>query len=314
MQHVILFYYLVSLIIGLSSIISLSFITVKARNPFFTHYLFFNVFYTLLITALLISLYMEVNFQALFETYQAYSKLVIFFIKCGLVYTLIAFCNFVFDIPRKKIINFIVFLLLLCSAILRLVSFFNIFPDEAEEGITSLPISRLVVDGLLILGLLYLFILRLFRLQAVAPEEFKKIIRLITLVIALFAPALILEILFYTQWGFALFTPAMYCVVSLVFAFKLTGYFIGNYQLSEGNVNRITDQNNPAFASFVKKYGISKREEEIVICLLKGDTNNKIAADLFISASTVKAHIYNIFKKTAVKTRHQLFFKILRQN
>ena len=58
--------------------------------------------------------------------------------------------------------------------------------------------------------------------------------------------------------------------------------------------------------SFVQKFGISKRETEIVEEIMKGRTNKEISERLFISVQTVKDHVHNIFLKTEVKNRVQL--------
>ena len=55
-----------------------------------------------------------------------------------------------------------------------------------------------------------------------------------------------------------------------------------------------------------KKYNISNREQEIILLISRGKSNQQIADELFISIATVKDHVYNIFKKTAVKSRVQL--------
>ena len=52
-----------------------------------------------------------------------------------------------------------------------------------------------------------------------------------------------------------------------------------------------------------EKYELTKREVEILKEVYDGKTNTQIAEDLFISESTVKAHIYNIFRKMNVKSR-----------
>jgi DNA-binding CsgD family transcriptional regulator len=54
------------------------------------------------------------------------------------------------------------------------------------------------------------------------------------------------------------------------------------------------------------KYGISKREQEIIRLILRGKSNREIEKELFISLSTVKNHIYNIYQKTGVKNRYGL--------
>ncbi len=48
---------------------------------------------------------------------------------------------------------------------------------------------------------------------------------------------------------------------------------------------------------------LTKREVEILREIYSGKTNTQIAETLFISESTVKAHIYNIFRKMNVKSR-----------
>lgn len=57
---------------------------------------------------------------------------------------------------------------------------------------------------------------------------------------------------------------------------------------------------------FFSKHCLSKREQEIALLLLQGDTNKSIEERLFISVHTVKNHVYNIYRKLGVKNRLQL--------
>ena len=57
---------------------------------------------------------------------------------------------------------------------------------------------------------------------------------------------------------------------------------------------------------FVQKYGISPRECEIVSMIVQGLGNRKISENLFISALTVKNHIYHIYQKTGAENKIQL--------
>ncbi len=50
---------------------------------------------------------------------------------------------------------------------------------------------------------------------------------------------------------------------------------------------------------------LTPREEEIGELISKGCSNKEIAERLFISVSTVKSHVYNIFRKTSIKNRTQ---------
>ena len=50
---------------------------------------------------------------------------------------------------------------------------------------------------------------------------------------------------------------------------------------------------------------LTKREQEILVCIAKGKSNLEIAKDLYITEHTVKKHTSNIFTKLNVKDRMQ---------
>jgi DNA-binding CsgD family transcriptional regulator len=62
-------------------------------------------------------------------------------------------------------------------------------------------------------------------------------------------------------------------------------------------------------ASLVAQLELSKRELEILNLLALGHSNQEIAAKLFVSVSTVKTHIQNLFEKLDVKRRIQAIEK-----
>jgi len=75
-----------------------------------------------------------------------------------------------------------------------------------------------------------------------------------------------------------------------------------------GNENFVLD------TSLVSQLELSKRELEILSLLAQGHSNQEIAAKLFVSLSTVKTHIQNLFEKLDVKRRTQAVEKAKRLN
>ena len=57
---------------------------------------------------------------------------------------------------------------------------------------------------------------------------------------------------------------------------------------------------------YASKYNLSPRELETLELLSKGYSNKAIGDELFISLSTVKKHVSNIFDKTGTKSRMEL--------
>ena len=66
--------------------------------------------------------------------------------------------------------------------------------------------------------------------------------------------------------------------------------------------------------SLVSQLELSKRELEILSLLAQGHSNQEIATKLFVSLSTVKTHIQNLFEKLDVKRRTQAVEKAKRLN
>ena len=76
---------------------------------------------------------------------------------------------------------------------------------------------------------------------------------------------------------------------------------------------------SPAFApvaneeptqEFLSKYGITDREREIILKVMRGKSNEDIARELVISLATVKTHLHNIYKKIGIDSRYELLARV----
>lgn len=65
----------------------------------------------------------------------------------------------------------------------------------------------------------------------------------------------------------------------------------------------LDEQINNDFKMYSSKYNLTTSEEKIVYGMLNGLTNQQIADQLFISRSTLKKHLNNIYKKIPVDSR-----------
>jgi two-component system response regulator DegU len=59
--------------------------------------------------------------------------------------------------------------------------------------------------------------------------------------------------------------------------------------------------------------GLTQREREVLLCLVKGSTNKEIAETLFISEKTVKTHMSSIFRKLNVSRRLEAILYTIKQ-
>lgn len=82
-------------------------------------------------------------------------------------------------------------------------------------------------------------------------------------------------------------------------------------ELKRNDAYATTDQHRTREASsyFSHRYGLSSREEEILVLVLDGMDNQRIASHLQVSVGTIKTHTHHIFEKTGTANRGQLIEK-----
>ena len=94
-----------------------------------------------------------------------------------------------------------------------------------------------------------------------------------------------LDHFFYLAWN----------VVSMSVAFRLFG--------TAGAIPA-ADEASPADRA--RALGLSEREAAIAVLIARGLTNKEIAEELFISAGTVRTHVYNLYRKIGAGNRVEL--------
>jgi DNA-binding CsgD family transcriptional regulator len=91
--------------------------------------------------------------------------------------------------------------------------------------------------------------------------------------------------------------PTYFLVLNSLSVVLAAGYFNEPPYIRNGI---ITDH-------FTGSFGLSARELEIIEAVMSGASSKEIGERLFISAKTVENHLYNIYQKTGVRNRVQLF-------
>ena len=76
-------------------------------------------------------------------------------------------------------------------------------------------------------------------------------------------------------------------------------------------VQRIGQRKSVDPARLGQRYGLTKREQEVVTRLVQGDSNKEIAASLKIQEYTVKDHLKHIMAKCQVDSRISIISKLL---
>lgn len=124
------------------------------------------------------------------------------------------------------------------------------------------------------------------------------------LLIIIYSCYFIGEIATISKWSVAVVSFTVFCWIIIDGYTAVTFYrkgFSSSYQIVKPgqqtwNLDRALEQ-------VKEEYNLTGREKEILGEMYNGKTNPQIGDTLFISRSTVKAHIYNLFKKMGVNNR-----------
>lgn len=130
--------------------------------------------------------------------------------------------------------------------------------------------------------------------------------------------AVLIFVLKWLHWKFLIVDNALDIYIGLIAVFfTALGVWVAT-QLTKTKVQTIVVEkevyvNPPGEFTIneaeLKKLCLSKREYEVLQLLTKGYSNADIAENLFLSVSTVKTHVSNVFVKMDVKSRTQAIEK-----
>lgn len=143
-------------------------------------------------------------------------------------------------------------------------------------------------------------------------KDFKHII------IYALALALLVFTLKWLQWEFLIIDNSIDIYIGLIAVFfTMLGIWVAN-QLTKPKIQEVIIEKEvivPQAEDFtinereLEKLKLTKREYEILQLLIKGHSNSDIANQLFLSISTVKTHVSNLYTKMNVKRRTQAIAK-----
>lgn len=124
--------------------------------------------------------------------------------------------------------------------------------------------------------------------------------------------AVFVFLLKWLQWKYLIADHSMEIYVGIVaLLFTLLGIWIAHNIISSKTREIIVEKRvlvpTPAAPVFDKnaleKLGLTSRENEVLQLLVRGYSNAEIAARLFLSVSTIKTHVSNLFFKLDVTSR-----------
>lgn len=133
--------------------------------------------------------------------------------------------------------------------------------------------------------------------------------------------AILVFVLKWLQWKFLIVDNALDIYIGLIAVFfTILGVWVAT-QLARPRVEKVIVEKEvfvPLPEDFtvnkaeLEKLNLTNREYEVLQLITKGYSNADIADHLFLSLSTVKTHVSNIFVKLEVKSRTQAIEKAKR--
>lgn len=133
--------------------------------------------------------------------------------------------------------------------------------------------------------------------------------------------AVLVFLLKWLQWKFLIVDNSMDIYVGLIaIFFTLLGVWVSSQLVKpktrtvivEKEIYLLQPEEFTLNETELKKLNLSNREYEVLQLLAKGHSNAEIAENLFLSLSTIKTHVSNLFVKMDVKNRVQAIEKAKR--
>ncbi|MBN1780102.1 response regulator transcription factor [bacterium] len=287
--HLHIFYFLLTGLTGIASLAAAVVIEIRSRDPLIRRYLFFYTVYTGMIFLALFDLYARINIPDLPPAIEHITSYLLEFpVMYLMMFTVPFLMHHLFAVPGERQRNTVL-------GALIIMAFIGQHWTE-NAGSRALDETGDLLEKMLFAGIIvYAVITGSLYYGKVRDAGKNKFAFYFLLLLWIYTPGLIADMLFPDFFSVE-FYPLLYCAYSIVF----TRLLVRSIRASAIHMDSASAQH------LLERYGISTREEAVIKLILQGYSNRKIGNTLFISQSTVKTHISNIFQKCGVKSRFEL--------
>ncbi len=312
MNHLLMFFYLATFVLGISSLLLLFLTYLHNGMKLFLYTFILSILISYWTITRIIQHYIEVsilsNLYNLFLPQYGLMFMIFFVITISLflwnavyIYFFSFFSHFLLEIPFNRIHRRVFGII---SALILLSIPVPFFISQSIQKIFYLlsEISYYFVNPISFIIFIYFYLLIIFHYKKIRNLQFKKMAVFTRVFLSIFIPLIALEYLFPFRMPQMIFIRGIamtmfylcwniFCIITIFNYYSKISFAPHSLIIVE---------------SFIEEYGISKREKDIISLLLDQKTYEQIAEKLFISIKTVETHISHIYQKTAAKNRIEL--------
>ena len=306
-DHFKIFIGFICLLIGAGTVLYLYQISRKFSHLALRSIFLYSIYMLILFTGIVISKYIKLNLSGIeigqkADVYLNIGTMILILTQLGMLYSLLNSCFHINQISIPVLVHRSVLaaVILVCvSYILRIIL--------AAYGISISQLNQIhsVLWNSLTLLELPILLIFIFYQNPLIGSERQRISRAFAILYFSRFPVVIIFLLLSQTIQmeiFKLIFPIGFFLWYIFVPLIWINCFFRRY--ADSLLSQV--ENGTNLTALYGQYNVSQREQEILILLIKGNTNKEIADTLFIAIPTVKNHIHNIYQKLGVNTRYQL--------
>lgn len=297
MEHLYLLFQLINFIQCISLLIFISFYMIKSGEKYVLYYFFYLLSFITIITVRIMILYIGININNFSHSIVLILQLIsLLSILSLFLFHKEAFFSFV----NIKVQNVFYYFFAIFILIFIVVDIYFLFKSEKRLMSVITYISLTLYYFFVVIS----FVVFILNYRFLSTNK-KNILKALFLIFIVFSPFLIFDNIKH------LFGVEKYIAVKHLYFQTLFIFFffsLNNIVIIKALINIFKGESiNPTISSiFITKFLITNREKEIIESILSNLSNKEICEKHFISISTVKTHINNIFKKVEARNRKEL--------
>lgn len=304
-----LFYVLMTFSIGMATLGITAVASYKTKETFLRYYLYFHIAFTLAVFSRMFFLYHHASLLGLPPVLISIMEYVEGNLaKYALMFTIPLFLHEFIAFPQAKTRNQILWglagITYIFELMLNVVGLNGILPQSA----------RILKNAVFTTILLYTVAMGLYYAWQLKDPIKKRLAMQIIIAVGFCLPGIIDELWFHSIFPLPVF-PMLYSSISIIFTVHLFMHVFGHVPALPSSPEALPEEIPDISTSHVSNetlfqhYNISPREQDVVNLVLEGRSNQEIADTLYVSLSTVKTHLRNIYQKVDVKSRYELIIR-----